>query len=348
MAAISTVQEELLFNRKFGEEGTNTGPAPKSNLANTINLPDGHSMVAPDTMYRINELMPRRREPSFPGLHNLHESVIARTLSPPGIPVGIAISKIKEVDRRAKLWEIAAEATRQALDNIPPGSHVVVCANSGPYNAKLEKLPPWTTVAGAVTGILMVAEFRDELTEDVHPSWCQVATPIWSHEGRLLAGIRLLPAVLGRHDLTFTITNLTNPTVAIEHMNIVRDEPLLQYGAVANSWKPTNLGCWYHPGGIFEKEYEVFKASFAWDGDLYGWDEAMIYSRKPIAIITDSKPNRRFCYWQPETVLENVTWYQIVDGKLHGGLKEKTTRADVIEWDEYGIPGGILGEDAGP
>lgn len=209
---------------------------------------------------------------------------------------------------------------------------------SGPQNDNLEKLPPWTAVPGAAIGLLFVATFRD----DIHPGWRQIATPIRQDEGRLLAGLRLLPACTGRHDLTFTLTNLTHPTIPVQRMNLVRDHPFLTYGAVANSWKATNFGCWYHHGCIFEADYNVIRASFAWDGDLYGWDEAIAYTRKPVVIITDSKPPRRFDYWQPKTVYRGVTWLEMVDGVLHGGYQEVTKRSDVIKWDKEGIPGGPL------
>lgn len=191
---------------------------------------------------------------------------------------------------------------------------------------------------GAAAGLLLVAEFRD----DIHPGWRQVAVPIRRDEGRLLAGLRLLPAVTGRRDLTFVLTNLTHPSVAAHKMNLVRDHPLLAHGAVANSWKATNFGCWYHAGCAFEADYGVVRASFAWDGDLYGWDEAVAYTRGPVVIVTDAKPARRFDYWQPGTVYQGVTWLQMVDGVLEGGYQDTTTRADVIKWDEEGIPGGPL------
>lgn len=163
--------------------------------------------------------------------------------------------------------------------------------------------------------------------------------PINHDEGRLLAGLRLIPAVAGRRDLTFVLTNLTHPTVAPHRMNLVRDHPLLSYGAVANSWKATNFGCWFHAGRVFEADRDAIRASFAWDGDLYGWDEAVAYTRRPVVIITDASPPRRFDYWQPNTVYQGVTWLRMVDGVLVGGYQETTTRADVINWDENGIPG---------
>lgn len=236
------------------------------------------------------------------------------------------------------LWDFAAQAVREALQDIPAGSHVSICANSGPQNDRLERLPPWAAVPGAAMGLLFVAEFR----ENIHPGWRQIATPINETEGRLLAGLRLLPAVTGRHDLTFVITNLTHPTIPIPMMNTVRDHPFLTYGGLANSWKATNFGCWYHHGCVYEGDAEIIRASFAWDGDLYGWDEAVAYTRKPIIIITDAKPVRRFDYWQPATVYRDVTWLQMVDGVLYGSLQETTTRNDVIEWDRDGIPGGPL------
>ncbi|KAK7709529.1 hypothetical protein SLS63_013207 [Diaporthe eres] len=284
-------------------------------------------------MHREEERHPGRREPSFPGLHNLHKSVFERTLRPPE-PCE------EEHKRRKMLWDLGAHAVREALEDLPAGSHINICANSGPYDPKFEDLPPWATVPGASVGLLMVAEFRDEEATGIHPGWRQVAHPIRADEGRLLAGLRLLATVTGRRDLTFTVTNITHATVPLRWMNFVREHELLSYGSVTDSWKPTNLGCWFHHGCLFQSEYEVFRDSFAWDGDLYGWDEAVLYTRGPVAVVDDVRPERRFDSWSPDAVLVGVTWLQVVDGELFGGYKEETTRADVITWDTKGIPGG--------
>jgi hypothetical protein len=89
-------------------------------------------------MYWPNERSVGRREPSFPEIHNLHPSVIARTIDPP-------MTIVDDVqDRRTMLWDMAAALVRAALADIPPGSHVVVCANSGPKTSKFEEAAPWT------------------------------------------------------------------------------------------------------------------------------------------------------------------------------------------------------------
>lgn len=325
-----TSKEGLHLGGKFGMQATkNTKPSPGATLARTIVLPDGYTSISPDDMYRLNELAPGHREPQFPGLHNLHESVIERTI------IQQHFEQPAQV-RRSILWDIAAEAVVDALKGIPAGSHINICANSGPQDDKLEKLPPWAAVPGAAMGLLFVAQFR----EDIHPGWRQIATPINEDEGRLLAGLRILPAVIGRRDLTFIITNLTHPTIHVHLMNTVRDHPFLTHGALANSWKATNFGCFYHHGCVWSSDYKTIRASFAVDGGLYGWDEAVAYTRKPIVIITDAKPVRRFDYWQPTTVYRDVTWLQMVDGILHGSFQKTTTRKDVIEWDKNGITGG--------
>lgn len=336
----ATAQEQgLHLGGKFGIEGTNTPPTPKATLARTVLLPDGFTACAPDDMYRMDELAPGRREPGFPGLHNLHESVLERTLKAPPF-------QLPQHYVRAAYWDCAAEAVREALQGVPAGSHINVCANSGPRDDHLEKRPPWAAVPGAALGLLFVAQFRDD--QDIHPGWRQVAVPIDAHEGRLLAGLRLVPATTGRRDLTFVLTNLTHPTVPVRLMNTVRDHPFLTYGAVANSWKATNFGCFFHHGGVFAREHAAVRASFAWDGDLYGWDEAVAYTRRPVVVVTGAKPARRFDYWQPggATVYRDVTWLQqAADGALHGGFWATTTRADVIAWDEGGIPGGPVDKE---
>lgn len=87
-----------------------------------------------DYMHREKERHPGRREPSFPGLHNLHESIFERTLRP-------SEPCEEEHKRRKVLWDLGAHAVQEALEDIPAGSHINICANSGPYDPKFEDLP---------------------------------------------------------------------------------------------------------------------------------------------------------------------------------------------------------------
>ncbi|KAK8034157.1 hypothetical protein PG993_009152 [Apiospora rasikravindrae] len=290
--------------RRFGKQGTNTEPSPTAAPLKTKICKDGHPVVAPGDMYRMNELQPGRREPQFPGLHNLHESVLARTQDPPPMSEIMADTTKR---RRAAIWDQVSQAVRAALQEIPHGAHVAVVSNSGAKSGKLadqlEESPPGAMIPGATAGLIFVAEFRDERS-GIHPDWRQIACPIRATDGRLMAGLRLLPAVVAvRSDLTFTLTNLTYPTILPKHRDIVHNaykQGLLQHGSVLNSWKPTNLGCFFHPGALWSDEYDVIKRSFACDGDLYGWDEAVLYTREPVAVIAPSpaeKPRRRFNYW---------------------------------------------------
>jgi len=68
----------------------------------------------------------------------------------------------------------------------------------------------------------------------------------------------------------------------------------------------------------------------------------MLYTRKPVAMINDKKPERRFDYWYEETLLTHVTWLEMVNGRLRGGLQKTTTHADVVEWDRTRVPGPFL------
>ncbi|KAK8058095.1 hypothetical protein PG994_008543 [Apiospora phragmitis] len=341
------------FQGRFGKEGTNTKPSPTAPPLKTTICEDGHPMVAPGDMYRMDELHPGRREPQFPGLHNLHDTVITRTRDPPPLR---DVQADPTQRRRAALWDQVSQAVRAALQEIPHGAHVAVVSNSGPKAGtladQLEEAPPGAMIPGATVGLLFVAEFRDERASGLHPDWRQIACPIRAAEGRLLAGLRLLPAVVAeRPDLTFTVTNLTYPTIINKYRDIVHNaykQGLLQHGSVLNSWKPTNLGCFFHPGGLWYEEYDIFKRSFACDGDLYGWDEAVLYTRDPVAVIAPSvppaeKPRRRFNYWYEGTALRDVQWLQLDDkGRLCGERVPVTKRADVVRWDEHGIPGGPL------
>ncbi|KAK4444217.1 hypothetical protein QBC34DRAFT_309470 [Podospora aff. communis PSN243] len=326
--------------RQYGEQGQNTKPLVDATFHTTILAPDGFTVVEPGSMYRPDETHPGRREPSFPNLHNLHTSAIQRTLTPPSF----FPPNLPSLPRRATIWDKTASAVRAALTTLPPNTHIAIAANSGPYNPqKLEPLPPSSLVPGAAYGLLLVAEFRDAETEPVHTDWIQIACPINPSEGRLLAGLRLLPAVLGdRKDLTFTVTNLTYPTIARHHMNLIKDSEI-PYGSVLNSWKPTNLGCFFHRGGLWAGEYEVVRGSFAWDGDLYGWDEAVVYTRRPVAAVSDRKPERRFETWVEGMVLRGVTWLRVDEGgRLRGGFVEETRRGDVVRWDGEGVPEGWI------
>ncbi|KAK7935984.1 hypothetical protein PG985_001479 [Apiospora marii] len=336
---------------RFGKEGTNTKPSPTARPVKTeICKQDGYPVVAPDDMYRMeDELHPGRREPQFPGLHNLHDSVIDRTREPPSLREIMADPTKR---RRAAIWDQVSYAVRAALQEIPHGSHVAVVSNSGAKTGQLadqlEESPPGAMIPGATVGLIFVAEFRDERS-GIHPNWRQIACPIRAHEGRLMAGLRLLPAVVStRPDLTFTVTNLTYPTILPRYRDLVHDawkQGLLRHGSVLNSWKPTNLGCFFHPGGLWSDDYETVMRSFACDGDLYGWDEAVVYTREPVVVIAPSvgeKPRRRFNYWYEGTVLRDVLWLQLKEGRLYGERVAETRRADVVRWDEHGIPGSYL------
>lgn len=336
---------------RFGKQGTNTKPSPTAQPLKTEICEDGYPVVAPGDMYRMDELHPGRREPQFPGLHNLHDSVIERTREPP--PLGEIMADPAR-RRRAAIWDQVSYAVRAALQEIPHGSHVAVVSNSGakagPLADQLEEGPPGAMIPGAAVGLLFVAEFRDERASRLHPGWRQIACPIRADEGRLLAGLRLLPAVVAaRPDLTFTVTNLTYPTVPPRHRDLVHRayrQGRLRHGSVLNSWKPTNLGCFFHPGGLWRAEHGVVRRSFACDGDLYGWDEAVLYTRAPVAVVAPGageKPRRRFNYWYAGTVLRDVQWLQLdAQGRLCGRRVAETRRADVIRWDEQGVPGGPL------
>lgn len=118
----TTAQQGLFLGGGFGQEGENTGPSPRATLAETTLLHDGFSSIIPTDMYRIEELAPERREPQFPGIHNLHPDVVHRTISAPAIQGVLP-------QRRARLWDVAARAVEQALVGIPAGSHVSICAN---------------------------------------------------------------------------------------------------------------------------------------------------------------------------------------------------------------------------
>lgn len=118
----SSHEPGLLLGGKFGENGNKTQQSPEGSLAETIAFKDGYDSICPGGMYRIEEVSAIRREPGFLGLHNLHETVISRTLHPPA-------TKDDAPKRRAMLWDVAAKAVQEALVGIPAGSLINVCAN---------------------------------------------------------------------------------------------------------------------------------------------------------------------------------------------------------------------------
>lgn len=85
----------------------------------------------------------------------------------------------------------------------------------------------------------------------------------------------------------------------------------------------------------FGEEAHIVRASFAWDGDLYG---------NPVVVMTDLTPARLFLHWRPtETFSRGIYWYRMIDGQLNGGNQATTTRADLVKWDlEVTFPGGPL------
>ena len=64
----------------------------------------------------------------------------------------------------------------------------------------------------------------------------------------------------------------------------------------------------------------------------------MLYTRSPIIIITDLKPEDRFSYFQPETVLCGVTWLQLKNSVLQGSYIDEMRREVAIRYDKEGLP----------
>lgn len=241
---------------------------------------DGFSMLSPDSMYRSDEFHPGRREPGFPGLHNLADSVFERTINPPR-PAN------REAIRRAVLWDDVADSFRKAIAVIPSGSYVVVCSNSGPYNAEFEDRHPADFVPEASCGILLVSMFRGGET-NISQGWIQVGVYCKPTDGRLFASLRLMVCVAGRPDLEFMITNLSRPNIPHELINLPRKHRL-PYGSVTDIWRPTYLGNQYFSsGGFWETEYRILRDSFAADGDLYGHVSTMsLLSPIPICCLLE-------------------------------------------------------------
>lgn len=281
-------------------------------------------------MYRIDELHPGRREPRFHGLHNLADSVFERALNPPR-------PSNRESIRRAVLWDHVAKFFRKAIAGIPSGSYVVVCSNSGPYNPEFEDKHPADFVPEASCGILFVSMFRGEDTK-ISEGWIQVGVPCNPDDGRLFASLRLMCCVAGRPDLEFMITNLTFRNVPTELINLPRKHRL-PYGGVIDIWRPTNLGNHYFSlGGFWENEYDTIRNSFAADGDLYGHDEAILYMRSPIIIVTGQDIDDRFIYFQPGTVIRDTTWLELKGSVLQGSYIPEMRRDDAIRFDKEGFP----------
>ncbi|KAG8169381.1 hypothetical protein KVR01_000126 [Diaporthe batatas] len=316
----------------FGQRARTVAAAsPGKPVVKTEIASDGFSMLTPDSMYRSDEFHPGRREPRFTGLHNLADAVIERTLNPPR-PSG------RDAIRRAVLWDHVARSFRKAIAGIPSGSYVAVCSNSGPYDAELEDKHPADFVPGASCGILFVSMFRADET-NISGGWIQVGVPCSPDEGRLFASLRLLCCVAGRPDLEFMITDLSAcRSIRPGLINLPRKHRL-PYGSVTDIWQPTNLAYHYFSmGGFFETEYQTIRNSFAADGDLYGHDAAILYTRSPIIIIIGQRQSDRFMCFQPDTVIRDTTWLKVKGSVLQGSYIPEMRREDAIRFDKDDFP----------
>jgi hypothetical protein len=150
-----------------------------------------------------------------------------------------------------------------------------------------------------------------------------------------------MPCVAGRPDLEFMITDLTasSRTIPRELVNLPRKHRL-PYGAVTDLWRPSNMGNQYFSsGGFWESEHRTLRHSFAADGDVYGHDEAVLYTRSPIVIIENSgsKADDRFLFLQPGTVIRDTTWLELKGSVLQGSFISELRREDAIRMDKEGF-----------
>lgn len=322
--------------RLYGDQGAEleaAGPAP---LLATEHASDGFTMIAKGHMYRSDQFSGGRRDPDTPTLHNLTADVFkrARYCTP---CLG------EKGERQGSLWDQAVDLFKQSVSDLPAKACVVVSADSGPDKKQLLKAP--SELWGPAThGIMFVSTFRDPW--DVHHGWAQIALPLEPGEGRLLAGLRTIPQYWGRSDLFFLSVNALNMNVAFEDRSLAH-EANLGYASITDQWTPTNMGCHYNQGCIFEPDRDLVRASFTHDGEIYGWDEAILYVRSPVSIITGKPIPWRFNCWRFGTIHTDVTWLGPLEssrGKgpiyLQGLHRKLTTRKDVVTWDRFGFAEG--------
>lgn len=82
--------------------------------------------------------------------------------------------------------------------------------------------------------------------------------------------------------------------------------------------KSSYLGCLVHHKCLFQSEYKVFRDDFTSDGDHYGLDQAVLYTRQ-VVTIDDVRPAHCFDSFSPAIlVLVSVTRLQLTDSKLFG------------------------------
>jgi len=219
-------------------------------------------------------LEPKHRSVSSLRLHWLSEEVLNSSLA--------VATPCPENERRASLWAAAVRYTQDTLRGAQAGDFWAVTA--GNEWADMLAHPPCHTIPGATGGIYYTSRLSNY---NVDSAWRVIEIPLEHGEGRLLAGLRLVPLVAGRTDVTFGVCNSADTK---RHPVGVLDEARRAgFGivSVARAMTTVNLGALFAVGCIYRADRKEIASSFARFGDAYGWDESVLAVRAPHVIIED-------------------------------------------------------------
>lgn len=288
-----------------------------------------HLRGSPDFMWRSDLTERGWRDASNQTLHKLAPSFFDHVREPGRLPYN---------ERAATAWDAAARLWMPFARSLPGDAVVVVtAANTAACDAT--SVPPEELVPGATHGFIFAAA-RGE--GEIAPGWsgCYLEIPD-ARDRRWLAGLRLLPLVRGRTDVRVVIVNGFNPKghplAALGRL--VAAHP--QLAAVNTRWVPVNLGATAARGCTLEPDYHHIRTSFAELGDVYGWDETVLYVRGATAWVV---PEPGSCMpYADGFELENVTW---LADQRQWGFRAHTYRRWTVDHMRAHLRGAPLQGDA--
>lgn len=249
-----------------------------------------------DRFYRDDDSAGGLRDISFRTLHNLASKVLTSTLS-----------VVPDTDpRRARLWDQTVARWQRVIHAASPGTVAVVTACNS--NGIMQGQHPSCVVSDATVGYCFVATIDPQY--QVSPDWVIILIPLRADEGRLLASLRVIPAIAGRTDMDFYIVNGCVGQHPTQELRQIRESGL-GYGSACYNFLPTNLGAQFVNGCIFRADRKEIRSGFIQYGNVYGWDESVFYVRSPTMwfVKGEHKGNvgalSEGAVWPNLTVLEN-------------------------------------------
>jgi len=221
-----------------------------------------------DSMYRENLRERGLRNPRNPTLHHVDPVVFDAFSSQPapGPTHGTWL----------RLYEWTCEALR-----LPAGGRAIVVTAGNTADNSLTRNPPSDVIPDATRGIVYALGYTGG---PIHPGWTVIYCPLEADQGRLLAGARLLPAMVPGVTTFFFICNERNSNVSYRLASWVMDKAWPNTSLVDGAL-PTNLGATILAGGFLAPERRKLLAGLSLYGDVYGSDEIVLAVRRPVAIV---------------------------------------------------------------